>query len=155
MAIYAVFVLALNVQWGYTGVFNFGVAAFFMVGAYTAAIFTMPPSDVEVRASTSVGSVTSFLLSSWTAKNGCASVVGTAAAGLASGFLAFLLSIPTLRLREDYLAIATIGFAEVLRRVAIEERGLVNGTNGLVGIPRPLAAGSIPATTSTSCLASA
>ena len=40
VGIYAIFTLALNVQWGYTGVFNFGVAAFFMVGAYTAAIVT-------------------------------------------------------------------------------------------------------------------
>jgi len=42
-----------------------------------------------------------------------------------------------LRLREDYLAIATIGIAELLRRITIEERGLVNGTRGLTGIPRP------------------
>jgi branched-chain amino acid transport system permease protein len=43
-----------------------------------------------------------------------------------------------LRLREDYLAIATIGIAELLRRITIEERGLVNGTRALTGIPRPL-----------------
>jgi branched-chain amino acid transport system permease protein len=43
----------------------------------------------------------------------------------------------TLRLREDYLAIATIGIAEVLRRMVVEEGSVVNGTNGLVGIPRP------------------
>jgi branched-chain amino acid transport system permease protein len=61
-----------------------------------------------------------------------------AGAALFAGILAFLLSISALRLREDYLAIATIGIAELLRRITIEERGLVNGTRGLTGIPRPL-----------------
>jgi len=54
------------------------------------------------------------------------------------GLLALLLSIPTLRLREDYLAIATIGIAELLRNIALEEQGLVNGPRGLLGIPSPL-----------------
>jgi branched-chain amino acid transport system permease protein len=137
VAIYSIFVLALNVQWGYTGVFNFGVAAFFMVGAYTAAIFTKPPSDTEFVQY--VGGFGDFFSPEFLdGEEWLRFLVGTAAAGAASGTLAFLLSIPTLRLREDYLAIATIGVAELLRRVSIEERGLVNGTNGLVGIPRPL-----------------
>lgn len=136
VGIYAIFALALNVQWGYTGVFNFGVAAFFLVGAYTAAIFAKPPADSEfVRYIGGFGDFLSppFLDSGqW-----LPFLVATAAAGLMSGLLAFLLSIPTLRLREDYLAIATIGVAELLRRVTIERRDLVNGTNGLIGIPRP------------------
>jgi branched-chain amino acid transport system permease protein len=137
VAIYAIFVLALNVQWGYTGVFNFGVAAFFMVGAYTAAIFTKPPSDTEFVQY--VGGFGDFFSPEFLdGEEWLRFLVGTAAAGAASGTLAFLLAIPTLRLRADYLAIATIGVAELLRRIVIEERGLVNGTNGLVGIPRPL-----------------
>jgi branched-chain amino acid transport system permease protein len=60
-----------------------------------------------------------------------------AAAGL-SALLALLLGWPTVRLREDYLAIALIGAAEVLRRIATEEKWLVNGSRGLGGIPRPL-----------------
>ena len=136
VGIYAIFALALNVQWGYTGVFNFGVAAFFMVGAYTAAIFTKPPAETEfVRYIGGFGDILSppFLDSGqW-----LPFLVGAAAAGLASCVLAFLLSIPTLRLREDYLAIATIGIAELLRRVTIEEDGLVNSNRGLIGIPRP------------------
>ncbi len=137
VGIYAIFTLALNVQWGYTGVFNFGVAAFFLVGAYTSAIFTKPPSSSEFVQY--VGGFGNFLSpplldsGEW-----LPFLVGIAAAGAMSGILAFLLSLPTLRLREDYLAIATIGVAELLRRVVIEERGIVNGTNGLVGIPRPL-----------------
>lgn len=138
VAIYAIFALALNVQWGYTGVFNFGVAAFFMVGAYTAAIFTKPPADTEfVRY---IGGFGNFLSPDvLDSEEWLRFLVGTAAAGVAAGLLAFFLSIPTLRLREDYLAIATIGVAELLRRVTIEEDGLVNSNRGLIGIPRPLA----------------
>jgi len=136
VAIYGIFALALNVQWGYTGVFNFGVAAFFMVGAYTAGIVTKPPDDSEFVQY--IGGFGDFLSPDvLDSEEWLRFVVGTAAAGFASGLLAFLLSIPTLRLREDYLAIATIGIAEVLRRMVIEEGSVVNGTNGLVGIPRP------------------
>jgi branched-chain amino acid transport system permease protein len=137
VAIYAVFALALNVQWGYTGVFNFGVAAFFMVGAYTAAVFTKGPADgVFERYVGGFGDDLSpgFL----DAGEWLPFLVATGAAGLMSGLLAFLLSVPTLRLREDYLAIATIGIAEFLRRVAINEDGLVNSQRSLKGIPSPL-----------------
>jgi branched-chain amino acid transport system permease protein len=134
VAMYGIITLGLNVQWGYTGVFNFGVAAFFMVGAYTAAIFAKPPADSEfVRYIGGFGDV----LSPFGSDQWLPFLVATLAAGLASGLLAFLLSIPTLRLREDYLAIATIGVAELLRRVTIQEDGLVNSNRGLIGIPRP------------------
>ena len=139
VAIYALFTLGLNVQWGYTGIFNFGVMAFFLVGANVAAIITKPPASTEfVRYVGGFGDKLAFipLLHSdqW-----LPFLFGVAGAALAAGLLAFLLSIPALRLREDYLAIATIGIAELLRRITIEEQGLVNGTRGLTGIPRPLA----------------
>lgn len=138
VAIYSIFTLGLNVQWGYTGVFNFGVLAFFMVGAYVAAIVTKDPAtgqftdyvggfgeDLDLVPALATGQWLPF-------------IVGTLAAGAAAGLLAALLSVPTLRLREDYLAIATIGIAEFLRRIVIEEKWLVNGTAGLTGVPRPL-----------------
>ena len=138
VAIYAIFTLGLNVQWGYTGVFNFGVMAFFLVGANAAAIIAKPPANTEyVRYVGGFGDKLAFIpvldSDQW-----LPFLFGIAGAAVFAGFLAFLLSIPTLRLREDYLAIATIGIAELLRRVTIEERGLVNGTRGLTGIPRPL-----------------
>ena len=137
VAIYGIFTLALNVQWGYTGVFNFGVAAFFMVGAYTAAIFVKPPADPEgsVRYIGGFGEALSppFLGGDqWVPF-----LVAILAAAIASGILAILLAVPTLRLREDYLAITTIGVAELLRRVVIQEDGLVNGSRSLIGIPKP------------------
>jgi branched-chain amino acid transport system permease protein len=138
VAIYAILALGLNVQWGYTGVFNFGIMAFFLVGANTAAIITEPPASTEyVRYVGGFGEKLAFLpildSSQW-----LPFLFGIAGAAVFAGILAFLLSIPTLRLREDYLAIATIGIAELLRRITIEQRGLVNGTRGLTGIPRPL-----------------
>jgi branched-chain amino acid transport system permease protein len=138
VAIYGVITLGLNVQWGYTGVFNFGVMAFFLVGANAAAIITKPPASTEyVRYVGGFGDKLAFIpfldSSQW-----LPFLFGIAGAAVFSGIVAFFLSIPMLRLREDYLAIATIGIAELLRRITIEERGLVNGTRGLTGIPRPL-----------------
>ena len=123
VAIYAIFTLGLNVQWGYTGVFNFGVMAFFLVGANVAAIITKPPANTEyVRYVGGFGDKLAFLpfldSDQW-----LPFLFGIAGAAVFAGVLAFLLSIPALRLREDYLAIATIGIAEFLRRVTIEQRG--------------------------------
>jgi branched-chain amino acid transport system permease protein len=124
VGIYAVFSLGLNVHWGYTGIFNFGVAGFFAVGAYTTAILTKEPSTGQY-----VEYIGGF---------GLPYVVGLLGAGAACGILALIIGIPTLSLREDYLAIATIGVAETLRRVFINERWLANGTRGMIGIPQPL-----------------
>jgi branched-chain amino acid transport system permease protein len=137
VAIFAIFALGLNVQWGYTGIFNFGIVAFFMVGAYTSAIVTKEPSSGEfvkyvggLNLAEGLGPLNLHGLTGF--------ILGALAAAVVSGIVAFLIAIPALRLREDYLAIATIGVAEVFRRIAIEEEGLVNGTRGLTGIPRPL-----------------
>ncbi len=138
VAIFAILALGLNVHWGYTGILNFGVVAFFMVGAYTAAIITKGPATTEyVRYVGGFGDKLDFIpfLDS---EQWLPFLFGTAGAAIAAGALAFLLSIPTLRLREDYLAIAMIGIAELLRRVVIEEKGLVNSDRGLIGIPAPL-----------------
>jgi len=124
VGIYGVFALGLNVHWGYTGIFNFGVAGFFAVGAYTTAILTKQPST---------GQYVEYI-----GGYGLPFVVGLLGAGLACGILAFIIGIPTLSLREDYLAIASIGVAESLRRVFINERWLANGTRGMIGIPQPL-----------------
>lgn len=144
VAIFSIFTLGLNVQWGYTGVFNFGIAGFFLVGSFTAAIFTKgpPPPPDPITGHPYVEYVGGFgdkldFIPFLSSGEWLPFVFGTVAAALMCGVLAFLLSIPTLRLREDYLAIATIGIAELLRNVALEEDGLVNGPRGLLGIPSP------------------
>ena len=126
-SIYAIFALGLNVHWGYTGLFNIGVAGFFAIGAYTSALVTSPlPTGVLADyVQQAIGLNLPFL-------------VGVIAAGLVSGLLAIPIGIPTLRLREDYLAIATIGIAETIRRVFNNERWLANGPQGMVGLAKPL-----------------
>ena len=127
-SIYAVIALGLNVQWGYTGLFNIGIAAFFSVGAFTTALVTttMPEGVMAGFTQQAFGLGAPFL-------------VGVLAAGVAAGLLAMLVGGPTLRLREDYLAIATIGIAELVRLVFQNERWLANGPQPLRGIPQPLA----------------
>ena len=111
---YALLSLGLNVQWGYTGLINFSVAAFFGIGAYGTAL-----------ASASSSPVAGNLLP----------VVGVFVALVLAAVLAVLIGIPTLRLRADYLAIASIGLAEVVRIVVLNEAQWTNGSAGVRGIP--------------------
>jgi len=126
-SIFAILSLGLNVQWGYTGLFNIGIAGFFAIGAFTSALFTtaMPTGPVALYAQQAFGLEMPFL-------------VGVLAAAVVSGLIAIFIGIPTLRLREDYLAIATIGIAEIIRLIFQNERWLANGPQPLLGIPQPL-----------------
>jgi len=118
--IYAVFCLGLNIQWGYTGLFNIGIAGFFCIGAYTSAMITTPkPTGVYAQYVHQIfGLDYPFLF-------------GLVGAAIVCGIIAFLIGIPTLRLREDYLAIATIGIAETFRLIFNNEHWLANGPRGL------------------------
>lgn len=102
--------LALNLQWGLGGLINFGLFGFYMLAAYTTGLLVhvgVPP-----------------LL---------AMLASIALTALVSG----LVSLITVRLSEDYLAIVTLGFAECLRLLIINEDWLTRGTMGLAGIARP------------------
>jgi branched-chain amino acid transport system permease protein len=124
--IYAVFCMGLNIQWGYTGLFNIGIAGFFCVGAYTSAMITTPaPTGVYARYVHQL-----FGLNQ-------AFIFGLIGAALICGIVAFLIGIPTLRLGEDYLAIATLGIAETFRLIFNNEKWLANGARGLTGLPQP------------------
>ena len=127
--IYAIFALGLNVQWGYTGLFNIGIAGFFAVGAYTSALITtpMPEGVYATYVEQLIGLNLPFAF-------------GLFGAMVVSAVLALIVGIPTLRLREDYLAIATIGIAETIRLIFNNERWLANGPRGLTGLPQPLRA---------------
>jgi branched-chain amino acid transport system permease protein len=118
--IYAVLCLGLNLQWGFTGLFNIGIAGFYAIGAYTSAILTTPPSPDHLGG---------FHLPV---------PVGMLGAAGTAGLLAYVIGMPTLRLREDYLAIATIGIAEILRLALKNEAWLTNGVQGIRDIARPL-----------------
>jgi branched-chain amino acid transport system permease protein len=118
-SIYGLLSLGLNIQWGYTKLFNIGIAGFFAVGAYTSAVLTTPFVPDRVG-----GFNMPFL-------------PALVIAVLLSGLVAFLIGIPTLKLKEDYLAIATIGIAETIRLFFNNEAWLANGVRGVSGIPRP------------------
>jgi len=119
VSIYAILALGLNVQWGLTGQINIGIAGFFAVGAYTTAILTAGPNAAHVG-----GFEFPF-------------VVGAAAAIVTSGLIAVLIGMITVNLRSDYLAIATIGIAEIIRFVFQNEQWLSHGVRGISDIPRP------------------
>lgn len=120
--IYGVLTLGLNIQWGYAGMLNIGVGAFFAIGAYTSAIVSAVPSEAYL------GGFEGPVL------------LGMVLAMVTSGGLAFVIGLITLPLRSDYLAIATIGIAEIIRLVLKNEGWLTNGVRGIAGIPKPLEA---------------
>jgi neutral amino acid transport system permease protein len=109
--LYSLFALGLNLQWGLTGLINFGHVAFMTIGAYTTALLSLQ----------GVPSVIAVLIGS----------------GLAA-LLGLLIGTSTLRLREDYLAIVTIGVSELIRLVALNEEWLTRGAFGVQRYPLPL-----------------
>jgi branched-chain amino acid transport system permease protein len=119
--ILGVMALGLNLQWGYTGLFNAGVVGFYAIGAYAHAILvTAPRPDL-------IGNF------------GLPWVVGIVGAMAASAVAAWIIGLATIRLRGDYLAIATFGIATTIQLVTLNWDSLTGGAQGLPAIPRPLA----------------
>ncbi|RMF38327.1 MAG: branched-chain amino acid ABC transporter permease [Alphaproteobacteria bacterium] len=117
--IFAVAVLGLNLQWGFTGLFNAGVAGFLAIGAYTMAILTGPSREAVLG-----GYELPF-------------AVGLLGAMLASGFAALVIGLITLRLRDEFLAVATFGIAVTIQLVCVNWEYVTGGTLGLISIPNP------------------
>lgn len=118
--IYALIAVSMNLLNGFTGLFSLGQAGFMLIGAYTYAIFTIAP---EFRAQVYQyynGGLVQFAMPV---------LVGIALGGVAAAFFAFLIGLPVLRLKSDYLAIATLGFAEIIRAI-FQYNGLGPITNG-------------------------
>jgi len=118
--------LGLNLQWGHTGLFNAGVAAFVGVGAYSFGMLS-----TGKFASPGVGWY------HWGPDQPWHIVYAALAAMVLAGALGVLIAIPTLRLRADYLAIATLALAEIVRLVFKNERHFTGGDQNLSFIPRP------------------
>lgn len=129
-AIYAVVAVSMNLLTGFTGLFSLGQAGFMAIGAYTVAILTIP---VESRASVYYVSGISPAI----ANLHCPFWLALIIAGLISAAAAALIGIPVLRLKSDYLAIATLGFSEIIRAViaAPQLDQITNGSYGLKSIP--------------------
>ena len=142
-SIYALAAVSMNLLNGFTGLFSLGHAGFMLIGAYTYAILTIPSEardvvyqyyDAAIRLSfpevlgNAMGPVGTLL----------GVVLAIVAAGLAATVIAWLIGLPVLRLKSDYLAIATLGFAEVVR--AVFQWGklgpITNGSNPLKSFVR-------------------
>ena len=129
-AVFALIAVSMNLLNGFTGLFSLGQAGFMLLGAYTYAIFTIPTVADRVAVykyytttaadGTVQGGLVQFALPV---------AVAIILAGLVAAFFAFLIGLPVLRLKSDYLAIATLGFAEILRALC-QWKGLGVLTNG-------------------------
>jgi branched-chain amino acid transport system permease protein len=127
-AIYALVAVSLNLLNGFTGLFSLGQAGFMLIGAYTYAILTIP---VEARASVYQyfdGGIVSFSINP---------ILGIIAAGVITAVVAYLIGLPVLKFKSDYLAIATLGFAEIIRALFQWDKmgPLTNGSNLLRKFP--------------------
>ncbi|MGD1925024.1 MAG: branched-chain amino acid ABC transporter permease [Paracoccaceae bacterium] len=116
--IYAILVLGLNIQWGFTGLFNAGVAGFIAVGAYTQALLTTPVSARHI------GGIELPI------------PLAMVLAMIISAIVAYFIARICVRLRSDYLAIATIGIAEILRLIFKNELWATNGPRGVSQLPK-------------------
>ncbi len=134
--IYAIFALGLNVHWGYTGLFNIGIAGFFALGAYTSALLTTSSPDPQLFEDFKFGGDLPARLAALNLGIDLWFVVALLAAGAVCGAIALGIGFITLRLRDDYLAIATLGIAESVRLVFLNEKWLANGSKGLYRIPK-------------------
>jgi len=127
--IYVTLALSLNLINGFTGLFTLGHAGFMAVGAYTCALLTMSPELKEMNFF--LEPIVPFL-----ANIQLPFLPALIIAGIVAGIIGFLIAAPVLRLRDDYLAIATLGFGEIIRIVFTNTQSLTNGALGLKGLPR-------------------
>ena len=123
-ATYALVAVSMNLLNGFTGIFSLGQAGFMLIGAYVYGIFTIPViSRMDVYQYYN-GGLVQFTLPVF---------VAMLLSGLAAAFLALLIGLPVLRLKSDYLAIATLGFAEIIRALFQWDKlgPITNGSNML------------------------
>jgi len=127
-AIFTIFAVTFNLIFGYTGQFSLGHAGFAAVGAYAAALLTM--SVAQKEANFFLKPILPFLANiEWHF------LPSLFMAGIMAAIVALIVGGPALRLRGDYLAMATLGFGEIIRVVFVNTQRLTNGSLGLKGIP--------------------
>jgi branched-chain amino acid transport system permease protein len=119
--------VSLNLINGFTGQFSIGHAGFMAIGAYASTVFTL---NVGVRW---VAALTGMGAPAWLAQ-GAALLVALILGGLLAAVAGYLVGLPSLRLRGDYLAIVTLGFGEIIR-VLILNVDAIGGARGIPGIP--------------------
>ena len=148
-AVYALVAVSMNLLNGFTGLFSLGQAGFMLLGAYTYAILTVPMAAKEQVYYLYGGSAVKFsLVDLFQGIFGAAGaggavalilavLVGILCAGLVAALFAAAIGTPVLRLKSDYLAIATLGFAEILRALFQWQTlgPITNGANMLKSFP--------------------
>ena len=140
-AVYALVAASLNLLNGFTGLFSLGQAGFMLLGAYTYAILTIPSADRESVYYLYGGSAVNFSLPELFGGGALGLILGVLAAlilaGCVAAVIAWLIGLPVLRLKSDYLAIATLGFAEIIRAIFQWDRlgPVTNGANALKSFP--------------------
>ena len=148
-AVYSLVAVSMNLLNGFTGLFSLGQAGFMLLGAYTYAILTVPMAAKDQVYYLYGGSAVKFsLVDAFQSLFGAggfggavsmilAVLVGIICAGLVAALFAALIGTPVLRLKSDYLAIATLGFAEILRAIFQWQTlgPITNGANMLKSFP--------------------
>lgn len=120
--------LSLNLIYGFTGLFSLGHAGFIAIGAYISALCILPPAQKEMMwiLEPIIWPVSDLFTPFW---------VSVLAAGLFAGIFAFFIAVPVLRLGDDYLGMATLAFAEIIRVMIVNATPITNGSLGIKGIP--------------------
>ncbi|WP_243360291.1 branched-chain amino acid ABC transporter permease [Fundidesulfovibrio terrae] len=128
IAVNIILALSLNLIYGFTGMFSLGHAGFMCIGAYVCSLLILTPDQKD----------TLFILGGafdWVQNAQAPFLVAVVAGGLVAALFGLLVGIPLLRLGDDYLGIATLGFAEIVRILATNFTSITNGSLGLKGIP--------------------
>ena len=128
VAVYGILALGLNLIYGFTGMFSLGHAGFMAIGAYVSALCVLPAAQKEIMWLLKPMMWPFSVLSTpfW---------VSIILGGLCAAFIALLIGIPVLRLGGDYLGIATLGLAEIIRVLIVNMVPITNGALGIKGIP--------------------
>ncbi len=148
-AVYSLVAVSMDLLNGFTGLFSLGQAGFMLLGAYTYAILTIPGNVRDSIYYLFQGSSIHFsfvnMFESVFGTEGAGATVSLilgvliaiVCAGIIAAVFAYLIGLPVLRLKSDYLAIATLGFAEILRAIFQWEKlgKVTNGANALRGYP--------------------
>lgn len=136
-AIYALVAVSMNLLNGFTGLFSLGQAGFMLLGAYTYAILTVPVENQALvyqrYPNGGIGFSVTESLGRVLGQPGLllGVIICLILAGIVASVFAYLIGLPVLRLKSDYLAIATLGFAEIIRAVVQYEKlgPITNGSN--------------------------
>jgi branched-chain amino acid transport system permease protein len=121
-AIYLVMSIGLGIQWGDTGIMNFGLAGFFGIGGYTSAILTTPATPGAIAERT-VGFDIPV-------------VAGIVAAFLVTAVIGGAVALSSIRVRGDFLAIVLLAFDRIVERIISTEAWLTSGVRGIDGVPK-------------------